>query len=292
MVKKRVTKKKKGGISSAGMLAALFLLGALVLVIIVIVNWDRITGNLKATDFFNRIGAATPEFVETADEEASSNGGGENDVPPETLELNVYTGESSRAPVMADAPAEERGTASAAERGETTESAPAGGEIASPSEEESAPPRPAEAESTASAPVPMNLTLYFMTMNSAGYVSRVSSVRQMEKSDSPLADAINALIAGPTEDEERDGCRTYISGGTRLLGASVRGETATLNFSEEFEFNQYGIEGLRGQLQQIVFTATAFPTVRNVQFLVNGEKRDYLGSEGVWIGSPLDRNSF
>ena len=65
-----------------------------------------------------------------------------------------------------------------------------------------------------------------------------------------------------------------------------------LNFSGEFEFNQYGIEGTRGQLQQIVFTATAFPTVESVQFLVDGEKRDYLGSEGVWIGSPLSRNNF
>ena len=80
--------------------------------------------------------------------------------------------------------------------------------------------------------------------------------------------------------------------GKRLIGASVKNGTATLNFSGEFEFNQYGIEGLRGQLQQIVYTATAFPTVESVQFLVDGEKKEYLGQEGVWIGTPLGRNSF
>ena len=83
-----------------------------------------------------------------------------------------------------------------------------------------------------------------------------------------------------------------MSDGTRLLGASVRNGVATLNFSSEFEFNRYGIEGLRGQLQQIVYTATAFQTVESVQFLIDGEKKEYLGSEGVWIGTPLRRSSF
>ena len=65
-----------------------------------------------------------------------------------------------------------------------------------------------------------------------------------------------------------------------------------LNFNDEFEFNTIGVEGYLGQLMQIVYTATAFPTVDSVQILISGEKKDYLGSEGVWIGSPLARSSF
>ena len=43
---------------------------------------------------------------------------------------------------------------------------------------------------------------------------------------------------------------------------------------------------------QIVYTATEFSTVKSVQFLIDGQKKEYLGSEGVWIGSPLSRTSF
>ena len=80
--------------------------------------------------------------------------------------------------------------------------------------------------------------------------------------------------------------------GTKLLSAKVSGGVAYLNFNEAFEINTYGVEGYIHQLEQIVFTATAFSTVNSVQFLIEGEKRDYLGSEGQWIGSPLSRSSF
>ena len=43
------------------------------------------------------------------------------------------------------------------------------------------------------------------------------------------------------------------------------------------------VEGYVNQLMQIVYTATSFSTVNSVQFLIEGEKREYLGSEGQWI---------
>ena len=43
---------------------------------------------------------------------------------------------------------------------------------------------------------------------------------------------------------------------------------------------------------QIVYTATAFSNIDNVQFLIEGEKMDYLGLEGVFIGAPLSIASF
>jgi spore germination protein GerM len=85
---------------------------------------------------------------------------------------------------------------------------------------------------------------------------------------------------------------TLIPAGTKLLSAKVSGGVAYLNFNENFEINTYGVEGYIHQLEQIVYTATAFSTVNSVQFLIEGQKRDYLGSEGQWIGSPLSRSSF
>jgi spore germination protein GerM len=67
---------------------------------------------------------------------------------------------------------------------------------------------------------------------------------------------------------------------------------ATLDFSGEFEYNKYGVEGYRGQLEQIVYTATAFPTVDKVLFLIDGELRQFIGGEGSRIDLPLSRDSF
>ena len=79
---------------------------------------------------------------------------------------------------------------------------------------------------------------------------------------------------------------------TGLLSASVKNWVATLNFSEEFEFNTYGVDGYINHLMQIVYTAASFPTVDSVQFIIEGQKKEYLGSEGVWIGTPLSVASF
>jgi len=57
-------------------------------------------------------------------------------------------------------------------------------------------------------------------------------------------------------------------------------------------YNRYGIEGYAGQLKQIVYTATNFSTVKDVQILIEGQPRDYLGGDGVYIGKPLSRASF
>jgi spore germination protein GerM len=78
---------------------------------------------------------------------------------------------------------------------------------------------------------------------------------------------------------------------TRILSATVRGSTAYISFSEDFMFNTFGVEGYVAQLRQIVWTVTEFPNVRDVQILIDGRRIDYLG-EGIWIGSPISRQSF
>jgi hypothetical protein len=135
-------------------------------------------------------------------------------------------------------------------------------------------------------------TLYLVRIDDDGTIVRQEVNRQIPASDQPLTDAINALLSGPTEDELRRHLLSLVPQGTRLLSAQVRGSTAYLNFNEAFMYNHYGIEGYAGQLKQVVYTATAFPSVQDVQILIEGEKHDYLGGEGVYIGRPLSRNSF
>ena len=135
-----------------------------------------------------------------------------------------------------------------------------------------------------------NTKICFVAIDSDGLVVRKEVSRSVAK-ESPLAESLKELLKGPSSTEAKTGCQSYIPSESRLLGISIKEGIATLNFNEEFQFNNYGSVGANVQLMQIVYTATNFSTVKKVQFLIEGKKRDYL-TEGVWIGSPLSRSSF
>ena len=156
---------------------------------------------------------------------------------------------------------------------------------------------PTKKKSQETAPLPnknemRDIDVYFASVNDNGVVTREKCVRRVERSLSPMVDSLKALLKGPTKEEAKRGIRSFIPADTHILSASIKEGTAIINLSEDFQFNRYGIEGYNIQLQQIVFTVCSFPTVKSVQFLIEGQKRDFIGSEGVWIGSPLTINSF
>ncbi|MCR5400381.1 MAG: GerMN domain-containing protein [Treponema sp.] len=268
-----------------------FLIFVLLLVVF-FAKRNQIKQNLEDTDFFGRVFGKTPEFIaknedNKAGEElnllgAKEPSGGKysevtgteaNKVPESEMQKsqNVEIIEEKK-PEAENSPKKEENPVKNQSAGEVK-----------PKVEE---------KSSVQVPKKTEITLYFVSIDSDGSISRKSTKRTLEKSDSPLTDSINALLKGPSVDERGKDFVSLIPAGTRLLGASVKNGTATLNFSENFEFNTFGVEGYIGQLMQIVYTATEFQTVRSVQFLIEGEKKDYLGSEGQWIGTPLARSSF
>jgi len=133
--------------------------------------------------------------------------------------------------------------------------------------------------------------VYFTQIDKDGQILQSRVTRRIPVSDSPMMDALNALFAGPSSDEINRGILNLIPQNTRILSATVRGNTAYINFSEDFLFNTFGVEGCVAQLRQIVWTVTEFQNVNDVQILVDGRRMDYLG-EGIWIGSPISRQSF
>ena len=157
------------------------------------------------------------------------------------------------------------------------------------------PPPPVIPEEPAIAlPVPVQVRerlIYFTHVGSDGQILQSRVTRRIPVSESPMQDAVNSLLAGPTSAEVGRGILNLIPKNTRLLSASVRGNTAYLSFSEDFLFNTFGVEGYVAQLRQIVWTVTEFQNVRDVQILVDGRRLDYLG-EGIYIGSPINRQSF
>ena len=134
--------------------------------------------------------------------------------------------------------------------------------------------------------------LYFIYVNADGSVTRKESVRSVQKTITPLSAALKSLLNGPNPEERDNGYVSFIPANTQLLSVSIHDKTAMINFSEEFTFNQYGLEGYLAQLMQVIYTATTFNTIKDVQILIEGEQTSYLGTDGVWIGSPLARTDF
>jgi spore germination protein GerM len=131
-----------------------------------------------------------------------------------------------------------------------------------------------------------------MQVDRDGSILRIRVTRSLAVSDSPMLDVLQALLQGPSEEERRGGLISLIPPGTRIIprNTTVRGNTAYINFSEDFMFNTYGVEGYAAQLRQIVWTVTEFSNVKDVQILIEGRRVDYLG-EGIWVGSPIGRDT-
>jgi germination protein M len=134
--------------------------------------------------------------------------------------------------------------------------------------------------------------LFFISVKPDGEIELKSVIRPVKYTDAPLTSTLEALLAGPTPAEVNQGLISLVAPASHLRRAQVKDGTAYLDFSEDFRFNSLGKEGLSAQLQQVVYSATEFPTVKRVQILLEGKIADYLGPEGLFIGKPLSRDSF
>lgn len=270
----RKTKKKNS--SNTGII--FWLIFAIIIVICFFVAKGKIANVLKETNFFNEVVGTEPtvitELVNThADEQTTDS---KND-PIIQLQLPEEV---------------EQDEADLIERSEAIKQAEEKIEKSKNQEKSEKPVQTTSVKPIETPVQKMKLSLCYVMIDSDGAVIRKEVIKEVTKNSSPLTTAINTLLSGPTSEEADKGYKSLIPEGTKLLGARVANKTATLNFSESFSFNKYGVQGYLGQLMQIVYTATSFSTIDNVQFLIEGQKLEYLGGEGVWIGSPLSRISF
>jgi hypothetical protein len=193
---------------------------------------------------------------------------------------------------VADAPGEPVATRPAAGGSAAPAASPAPARPAPPAAGTAAPavaPPP-----PAAAPRPARLRparLWFVKVDDEGAIELAPVNRSLPVGDSPLRDNLAALLAGPTPAETGAGVVSLIPAGTVVRSVTVKGDTAVIDFNEQFRFNSLGIEGLRAELRQVVWAATEFPTVSRVQVLIEGRRVDYLAPEGAAVGSPLGRTS-
>jgi lipoprotein-anchoring transpeptidase ErfK/SrfK len=84
-----------------------------------------------------------------------------------------------------------------------------------------------------------------------------------------LADAVAALMAGPTAAERTAQIRSYIPPRTQVRSVSQAGTVATIDLGSRFVAGTDS-DALLARLSQVVATATAVPGVRSVRVLIQG----------------------
>ena len=288
-------------------------LGLLVLLIFFLVNKDQIFTNLKETDFFGNVFGATPQVIENH-EITQKNQKEEIPLKNDSVTITIEN-ENSRKNNEEKIDIQNENTESSQQKLNSTnddlsetalEQKNVQNKNESPKIEENQKKKKKQNDEQK---VPQNetrkdeqvkqivqnidLQLCFLEIDGDGLVYRKMIKRKVPKNDSPLTNAIKLLLKGPDPLQSTEkNCMSVIPKGTILLSAKVQNGVAYLNFNDALEFNQDGVVGRNYSLEQIVFTATSFPTVKSVQILIDGKKQDYLGSEGTWIGSPLSRENF
>jgi spore germination protein GerM len=105
-----------------------------------------------------------------------------------------------------------------------------------------------------------------------------------------LRDTLNALVAGPTADVAAAGLHSAVPTGSVLRADRVRGEVAYVELDPSL-VTATPDEQL-GALAQIVFTLTARPGVRRVQFLLAGKPVDVPRADKTLTRQPVDREDF
>lgn len=282
MAIKRKNKKKNGSLLTL----ACSLLALLVVLIVFLTQKNTIFTNLKETSFFDKTIGTTPEFVKNHEVEKKEQKSETVELKDSAVTIKIESENSSIPEEKLAEPKEETKTIYEEKTIESEKTESVKSENKKSEEKKEVKPQPKKAATT-------QLQLCFVEIDGDGSVTRKIVKRSVPKNNSPLTVAINELLKGPSVSSSSEkNCMSLIPSGTKLLSAKVTDGVAYLNFNDNFDINPYGVEGYVNQLMQIVYTATSFSTVNSVQFLIEGEKREYLGSEGQWIGTPLSRGSF
>ncbi|OIO94441.1 MAG: hypothetical protein AUJ92_10160 [Armatimonadetes bacterium CG2_30_59_28] len=109
-----------------------------------------------------------------------------------------------------------------------------------------------------------------------------------ESADDQVLRVVTALLERSAKAPEGE---KVAPAGTQLLSAIVAGDMVTLNFSSRIEDSAFWTGSNREYLSvyAIVSTATQFPGIDRVQFLVEGKELETLGGH-IELTEPLTRD--
>lgn len=106
------------------------------------------------------------------------------------------------------------------------------------------------------------------------------------------AEAVKALLAGPTAEEARAGTVTAIPAGTRLLGLEITGGVARVDLSGGFEASGTGDRSLGLRLAQVTCTLDQFDSVDAVAFSLDGRSVSVIRGDGTVADRPVSCDNY
>jgi hypothetical protein len=95
-------------------------------------------------------------------------------------------------------------------------------------------------------------------------------------------------VAGPPNDVQA----IRFPPGTRVIGVSVDGSTATVDLSKEVEAQAGGSFGENGEFKGLVYTVTGIPGIDAVQITVDGSRLETLPGGHLELDQPLHRSDW
>ncbi|HEX3623725.1 MAG TPA: GerMN domain-containing protein [Acidimicrobiales bacterium] len=106
------------------------------------------------------------------------------------------------------------------------------------------------------------------------------------------AEAVEALLAGPTAAETRSGLTTAVPGDARFLALDIGGDgIAKVDLSRDFEAGGGGL-GITLRLAQVTCTVGQFPTVKGVRFALAGALVSVFSGDGIVLDKPVTCDSY
>lgn len=113
--------------------------------------------------------------------------------------------------------------------------------------------------------------------------------RQQDAKLPPLRQAIEELLAGPTDAEQEAGITTMLPPGIKLRLAKADRSLAIIDLDRSIENYGGGSTKIEGIVAQIIYTATGAPGIEKAWIWVDGQREVVLGGEGLVLDRPLGR---
>jgi spore germination protein GerM len=139
------------------------------------------------------------------------------------------------------------------------------------------------------------LTVYYTKIDGTTLGTLSVSLRPQQPGESAaehrhnlaLYAAVEAVAGPPSEVQA-----IRFPPGTRVLGASVNGSTATVDLSKEVEQQPGGAFAENGEFKALVYTVTGLRGIDAVQIKVEGKTLPTLPGGHVELDTPLHRSDF
>jgi spore germination protein GerM len=127
------------------------------------------------------------------------------------------------------------------------------------------------------------------------YLTRGGSLERVRR-DVPSvprigAEAVKALLRGPTPREVRAGLGTAVPADTGFLGLTISAGTASVDLSRQFESGG-GTLGLTLRLAQVACTLDQFATIAGVRFALEGRPVSVFSGDGIVLDRPVTCDSY